>query len=215
LHKSKNFRHGFYECGKAFKPRITRNTRTHFYQLLSRILRISRLKIQVQYPLNPAQQAGFIRLLHGGPPQGVFPDAQDMPISPPQDAVHQPVAGEVGGELLFPESAIALGLRAMLRTPMPETTVHEEREPHLPKNEIRPDAKGRAVLPHRLQVWAARQHGPTNNLSLPPPAGDVMFPQQPGQHHFRGLVPARADARHHLRTLCFGKDIRHFFLTTD
>lgn len=142
----------------------------------------------------------------------MFPDAQHAPIGPPQGAVHPPVAGDVPGEFLFPESAVALRLRAVFWTTMPETTVHEEREPRLLKNEIRPDREfqGRAALLRRLDFWAARQHGPTENLNLPPPAADLVRPQQPGQHHLRGLVPARADARHHLRTLRFGKDISHF-----
>src|SRR5882724_283873 len=59
----------------------------------------------------------------------VLPDADDAPVGPPQGAVHQPVARDVAGEFLFPERRIAFGLRAMPGAAMPETTIHEDREP--------------------------------------------------------------------------------------
>lgn len=54
------------------------------------------------------------------------------------------------------------------------------------------------------------------HLNLPAPARQAMPPQQFRQRQFRGLVAARADARHHFRPLRLGEHVRHgIFLTAD
>jgi hypothetical protein len=67
----------------------------------------------------------------------MFPNPQDMPIGRPQGPVHEPVAGDVAGEFLFPESAIAFWLCRMLWATVPETAIHKNREFELWKNKIR------------------------------------------------------------------------------
>jgi hypothetical protein len=71
--------------------------------------------------LETTEQAGFIL-----PRKFVFPNPKDTPACSAQACVHQPVAGEIAGELLFPENAVAGGLRAVFGTAVPETTVHKQ-----------------------------------------------------------------------------------------
>src|SRR5690349_19682426 len=47
---------------------------------------------------------------------------------------------------------------------------------------------------------------------MPPPARDAVRAEHPHQRQFRVLVPASADARHHIAALRFGKDIGHGIL---
>src|SRR5258705_8399146 len=49
---------------------------------------------------------------------------------------------------------------------------------------------------------------------MPPPARDAMRAKHSYQRQLRVLVPARADARHHIAALGFAKDIRHGILLT-
>ena len=81
---------------------------------------------------NPTEQP---RLVPFG--KFVFPNTENMPASQPQGAVHQPVAGDVPGEFLFPKRTVAGGLRAVLGTAVPETTVHKDGEFEFVENEIR------------------------------------------------------------------------------
>ena len=79
---------------------------------------------------------------HGGPPLGglmqiMFPDSHHPPIGPTQGLVHQPVAGDVAGKFVFPESPVALRLRAMHGTAMPETAVHEYCRARFEEDKIR------------------------------------------------------------------------------
>ena len=70
---------------------------------------------------------------------------------------------------------------------MPETAVHKYRELELGKNKVR-------FAEHPL---------------MSPPAGDFVSLKKLCQRNFRGLVAARADKRHHFRTLGFGENVRH------
>jgi hypothetical protein len=72
---------------------------------------------------------------------------------------------------------------------MPETTVHKDCRAGFEENKIwfyvkgrdgppgRPLIIGRAALLRRLVFLAARQHGPTTNFEMPPPAGDFVSTQ--------------------------------------
>ena len=73
------------------------------------------------------------------------------------------------------------------RTTVPETTVHEDREPTLPKNEI------------RLAEY----------ILIPAPARDAVLPEKFYEGEFCGLIAPRTDARHDFRSFCFCEDIRH------
>ena len=92
--------------------------------------------------------------------------------------VHHPVADFVALDFTSPPSRAVRRPSRVLGAAMPETAVNEQCEPHLPEHEIRPYAKGRdgppgcpliigrAVLPRRLILLAARQHGPTTNFDM-------------------------------------------------
>ena len=67
----------------------------------------------------------------------MLPNPKHPPIGLPQGAVHPPVAGFVPGEFLFPKRTVAGGLRAVLGTAVPETTVHKDGEFEFVENEIR------------------------------------------------------------------------------
>ena len=82
----------------------------------------------------------------------MFPNPKDVPACPVQSLVHQPVAGLVAGEFLFPKRTVAGGLRAVLGTTMPETPVHKQCQPVPPKKKIR---------------FA-------ENILIPSPAGDAV-----------------------------------------
>ena len=125
-------------------------------------------------------------------PQIVFPDSEHPPALAAQGPADQAIAAFVGRQLALPESAMAGRDSGMFGAAMPETAIHEHRHPPLGENEIRP---------------------PKNRL-MPPPPGDAMAPKEPHQGQFRVLVPARPDARHHLRPLRLGENVRHK-LTTD
>jgi hypothetical protein len=140
----------------------------------------------------------------------MFPDAKHAPPCPAQCSCHESVAILVCGKFATPKCSIIFRLGFVFGTTVPETTVHEQCEPCLPENKVRPHAKGgRAVLPFRPDYWAAQQRGPAANLNLPPPAGDFVPAQQFCQRDFRLFVPARADARHDFGTLFSGKHISH------
>ena len=66
----------------------------------------------------------------------VFPDAEDAPMGRPQGPVDEAVAGDVGGEFLFPEGRIAPGFGAVDRTAMPEAAVYKHRQPRFCKHKI-------------------------------------------------------------------------------
>jgi hypothetical protein len=158
----------------------------------------------------------------------MLPHTQHTPACSSQRADHQAITRHVPRQLSLPERAVVRRLIAMFRTAMPEAAIHEEREFKFGKNKIRSNAKGRArhsvravfgqgraALLRRLEVWAARQHGPTANFHMPPPAADAMPPHQHRQRQFRVLVPAPTNPRHHFRPLRLGKNVRHLILTTD
>ncbi len=138
--------------------------------------------LRLKCPLNSPEQMEFI--IAG---KLMFPNPKDVPACPVQSLVHQPVAGLVAGEFLFPKRTVAGGLRAVLGTTMPETPVHKKCEFEFEKNKIR-------FAEHRL---------------MSPPASDFVSLKKLCQRNFRGLVAARANKRHHFRTLGFGENVRH------
>jgi hypothetical protein len=103
--------------------------------------------LRLKCPLNSPEQTGFI--LAG---KLMFPNPKDAPTGPAQCLVHQPVTGLVAGKFLFPKRTVAGGLRAVLGTTVPETTIHKKREIEFEKNKIR-------FAEHRL---------------MSPPAGDFV-----------------------------------------
>ena len=56
----------------------------------------------------------------------MFPDAEDAPAFFAEGVGYAPVAFSVGGELLFPEGAVAGGLVAVAGTVVPEAAIDEE-----------------------------------------------------------------------------------------
>ncbi len=107
----------------------------------------------------------------------MFPDAEDAPAELAQLAVHAPVAGLVGGELFQPERATRGRKSGVLRTTVPEATVHKNGKAAFGKGEV-----GRAG---KSQVTS--------------PAGNVMAAKQLCQGEFGGLVAATANPGHDFR----------------
>src|SRR6266404_3246715 len=75
------------------------------------------------------------RLVFAG--EFVFPYPKDGPSGFAQGANDKEVAFFVGGKFAPPEGAIVHGQIGMSRAGVPETAVHEKREPHATENEIR------------------------------------------------------------------------------
>jgi len=122
--------------------------------------------------------------------QITFPHANDLPAELAQRARHQPVARDVLLELPQPEIEPAFRhiSKPAARMSMPETAIHKHRHALLWKNKIRP-AKHRAPVA--------------------PPAGDLVLAKKRHKAQLRILVPAAANARHHLRALLRRENIRH------
>ncbi len=93
--------------------------------------------ISAGFSLNPPEQ---MRLMLAR--KVMLPNAENLPVGPPQGSGHQPVAGDVTGKLATPERRVALGFGSMLGTTMPETTIHEDCQLELGENKIRADTKG-------------------------------------------------------------------------
>ncbi len=98
----------------------------------------SKSAVKILRPLNPPHETCFHCLAPGGPVQGTFPNPQHAPAGFSQRAVHQFITLLVAGKLPPPEHAIVFRLRRVLRAAVPETAVHEQREPRWPENEIHP-----------------------------------------------------------------------------
>jgi hypothetical protein len=184
-----------------------------------------------KFSLNPPDQTRFI-----SPGQLMFPDPQHPPAGRPQSPRHQKIPRPVAGKFILPKRAVAFRLRCMPRTAVPETAVHKQSQPRPPENKIRTNRKS-AECGVRSAEWNRRRpkcrniphsafrnphcHPPLPAIphsalrnphwNLPPPAGDFVSAKPSGQRNLRGLVPARTDARHHLRPLLFGKHISHFY----
>jgi hypothetical protein len=71
------------------------------------------------------------------PRQVVLPNPHHAPALRPQRPPDQSIARLVRRQLLFPERAIVRRHVRVPRTRMPETAVHEHRQPQFPKHEIR------------------------------------------------------------------------------
>ena len=104
---------------------------------------------------------------------------------------------------------------------MPETAIHEHGQPVLGENEIGTDAKDRACYSMRVGGGAPNSGSACADLEigapnhdLPPPAGDTLLSENPDQRQLRILVPARADARHHLAEPGRGENVGHEILLT-
>ena len=101
----------------------------------------------------------------------MFPNPNDTPAVPPQNAIHPAVAGLVRCHLLFPERAVVGRGVAMFRAAMPETAVHEKCEPRFGKYEVR-----------------LSKHG-----LIPSPAGYAVTAQESHQGKFRVLIALSLD----------------------
>ncbi len=112
-----------------------------------------------------------------------------------------PVPRPVRRELLPPERAAARRLAAVRRTAVPETAVHEDREPARPEDEVRPRAER-----------AARAVPPAHDL-LAPPARDALRPEHARQRALRRGVAPGPDPRHQRAALRPRVDVRHGLIT--
>ena len=80
--------------------------------------------------------------LHSSPAgQLVLPNPQHPPADLAQRPRHPPVPGLIACELRAPERRVALRLRGMARARVPETPVHEHRQPQLGEDEVGPDGE--------------------------------------------------------------------------
>ena len=117
----------------------------------------------------------------------MLPNPQHPPAGAAEGAGDETVAGLVTGDLGPPELRVGLGPRGVDRTPVPETSVHEDGEFMFGENEV----------------------GLPEDHRLPPPAGDAMRLEYPHQPQLGALVARTTDERHHVRAFSFGKNIGH------
>lgn len=134
------------------------------------------------HPPDPLEQPGLI-------PSGqfMFPDPQHAPTVAPQRARNETVTGLVCRKLGLPEIGIVAWLRRVLRTAVPEATVHKHREPEPAEDKVRS----------------------TENLLISTPSGDAVSPHQIRECEFSRLVSPASDPRHHLRALGGGEYVSH------
>ena len=130
-------------------------------------------------------EAAFVRL-----GQGVLPNPQHTPALGAQDAADLSIPCPIAVQFPLPKHAIMAWLGAVLWAAVPETAVHENRQPLGAKGEIR----------------FAKQ------VPMTPPAGDAMPPENLCKGQFRLLVAGRADSGHHFGALRFGEYVGHLFL---
>lgn len=107
----------------------------------------------------------------------MFPDPHHAPAGAAESAGDEEVAGLVLGNLGLPEFRVDLGLRGVDRTAVPETTVHEDGEFELGKNEI----------------------GFAEDRGFATPAGYTVQPENHHQLQLRVLVAGATDAGHDVR----------------
>jgi hypothetical protein len=82
-------------------------------------IRANSLNLRLQHPLNSLQQPCLVPAA-----KLVFPNAENIPPCPAQRPRYPPVALFVTGKLAMPECPVGFGFGCVLRTAMPETTVH-------------------------------------------------------------------------------------------
>ena len=109
--------------------------------------RSRRISTPCQGDTNSPQQPRLVL-----PRQLVFPNAQHAPASSAKLVGYETVAGFVGGEFTPPERAVAGWGGRVLRTAVPETAVHKQREACLPEHEIRFAEHRRVTTPARDAV---------------------------------------------------------------
>ena len=85
-------------------------------------------------------------------PQRMLPQAHDIPPGPPEVTRVAAIAFLVEKELRPPEGGVALGLRAVARTAMPEAAIDEHHEPTGAEDEVRSH-------PERLAPGVTPTHG--------------------------------------------------------
>jgi len=82
--------------------------------------------------MNSLEQTSFVL-----PNQFVLPDSQYGPAMLPECAIHKFISMFVPRKLLSPKRTIGRQLRCVFGAAVPETTVHEDGQTPLAKNEIR------------------------------------------------------------------------------
>jgi hypothetical protein len=127
----------------------------------------------------------------------MLPQPHDLPAGPTEVPRVTPIPFAVTPELRAPEGGVALGLRAVPRTAVPEAAVDEDHEPPRPEDEVGPH-------PERLTPDVAPAHG-----LLPPPARPALGPQDGRQGSFGGGVAPTAHLGHQGAALGAGIDVRH------
>ncbi len=154
--------------------------------------------------------------------QRALPNSNDAPAGFAQRSRHPLVALLIGQQLAPPEGAVVFRLCGVPGTPMPETTVHENRRARSAKNKIRPNRKPPPAafpLPPLHSAFCILHFkfilpSAFPDFQVPPPALDAMLAQQSCQRQLRLLVAAAANPRHHFGALRLGENISHFFSTT-
>jgi hypothetical protein len=76
-----------------------------------------------------------------GVPQLTFPNPDDVPPCPPQGAIDDPVTLFVPLDFTSPPSRAVRRPRRVLRTAMPETTVHKYHRPLFSENKVGTDGE--------------------------------------------------------------------------
>lgn len=95
----------------------------------------------------------------------VFPEASNPPARLPELSVYEPVALDVARQLLFPKLPVVLRDVRMQRTPVPEASVDEHRNPLRLEDEVRPhDQVGLAFT-----LCDPRSEGQLYDDMAPPP----------------------------------------------
>lgn len=132
--------------------------------------------------------AGYVEVERDAFGKVVFPNADDAPTKFAKFTIHAAVAGLVGGEFGFPESAIVGRCVAMLEAAVPETAVNENGNSGLTKYKVR-----------------LSEHG-----LITAPTDDAMPPQEDHQGEFRVFVATPANPGHDIGSLRFGEDVSHY-----
>jgi hypothetical protein len=111
----------------------------------------------------------------------MLPDTVDTPATTAQKGAYSFIPGAIAANFGLPVGTARLGHTAVPAAAMPETSVDENGEPGMSKNEIRP-------------TWQSL---------ISAPAGNSGGAKKGNELQLRGFVTTRANGSHYLRTFGF------------
>ena len=117
----------------------------------------------------------------------MLPEPEHLPPCRSQLLRYHPVTLFVALQFRQPICLVAAGFPAVLGAPMPETAVHEHRDP----------------LARKDKIW------PSRDVGVAAPACDPARSENDDHFQFRVFIALGPDRRHHGRTFFFGKYVGH------